>query len=94
MDPEADSGGGKARWGQQQLLGDGIQPLERLGFLLVGMKGLQAPAGILAEHSSDLQRKPCHQALITYLSSGSLEAMVWDNLTVVHTSGATMQHTS
>lgn len=37
----------------------------------------QAPERILAEHYHDLQRKPFYPALISYMSSGPVVAMVW-----------------
>lgn len=94
LDPGVDPGGGEARWGQWQLPGDGIRHLERLGFLLVGMKGLQAPEGILTGHYPELQRQPCYPALISYLSSGPMAAMVREGPSVVHTSRAMIQHTN
>ncbi|KAG3278643.1 hypothetical protein H1C71_005667, partial [Ictidomys tridecemlineatus] len=53
---------------QRQLIGTVIQLFERRGFKLVGMKMLQAPESILAEHYQDLQRN--------YKSSGPVVAMV------------------
>ena len=40
------------------------------------MKMLQAPESILAEHYRNLQKKPSYLALISYISSGSMVAMV------------------
>lgn len=37
----------------------------------------QAPESILAEHYHDLRRKPFYPALISYMSSGPVVAMVW-----------------
>lgn len=37
----------------------------------------QAPESVLAEHYHDLQRKPFYPALISYMSSGPVVAMVW-----------------
>lgn len=37
----------------------------------------QAPENILAEHYHDLRRKPFYPALINYMSSGPVVAMVW-----------------
>lgn len=55
---------------QRRLISAVIQRFERRGFKLVGMKMLQAPESILAEHYQDLQRKPFYPALISYMSSG------------------------
>ncbi|XP_004706167.1 nucleoside diphosphate kinase, mitochondrial [Echinops telfairi] len=73
---------------QRRLVGDVIRRFERRGFRLVGMKMLQAPESILAEHYHDLRRKPFYPALISYMSSGPLVAMVWEGHNVVRTSRA------
>ncbi|OWK10934.1 hypothetical protein Celaphus_00006706, partial [Cervus elaphus hippelaphus] len=79
---------------QRRLVGDVIQRFERRGFKLVGMKMLQAPERILAEHYHDLQRKPFYPALISYMSSGPVVAMVWEGPNVVCTSRAMIGHTN
>lgn len=78
---------------QRRLVGTVIQRFERRGFKLVGMKMLQAPESILAEHYRDLQRKPFYPALISYMSSGPVVAMVWEGPNVVHISRAMIGHT-
>ncbi|XP_044603231.2 nucleoside diphosphate kinase, mitochondrial [Equus asinus] len=78
---------------QRRLVGDVIQRFERRGFKLVGMKMLQAPESILAEHYHDLRRKPFYPALISYMSSGPVVAMVWEGPNVVCTSRAMIGHT-
>ncbi|XP_032461710.1 nucleoside diphosphate kinase, mitochondrial isoform X1 [Phocoena sinus] len=79
---------------QRRLVGDVIQRFERRGFKLVGMKMLQAPESILAEHYHDLQKKPFYPALISYMSSGPVVAMVWEGPNVVCTSRAMIGHTN
>ncbi|KAI5246389.1 Nucleoside Diphosphate Kinase [Manis pentadactyla] len=64
---------------QRQLVGDVIQRFEQKGFGLVGMKMLQVPECVVAEHYHDLQRTPFYPALISYMSSGPVVAM--DTLT-------------
>ncbi|KAF6271630.1 NME/NM23 nucleoside diphosphate kinase 4 [Rhinolophus ferrumequinum] len=78
---------------QRRLVGDVIQRFERRGFKLVGMKMLQVPESVLAEHYHDLQRKPFYPALISYMSSGPVVAMVWEGPNVVCTSRAMIGHT-
>ncbi|XP_003790789.1 nucleoside diphosphate kinase, mitochondrial isoform X1 [Otolemur garnettii] len=78
---------------QRRLVGDVIQRFERRGFKLVGMKMLQAPERILAEHYQDLRRKPFYPALISYMSSGPVVAMVWEGYNVVRASRAMIGHT-
>uniref|UniRef100_A0A8C5YVY5 Nucleoside diphosphate kinase n=1 Tax=Marmota marmota marmota TaxID=9994 RepID=A0A8C5YVY5_MARMA len=79
---------------QRRLIGTVIQRFERRGFKLVGMKMLQVsePLYILAEHYQDLQRKPFYPALISYMSSGPVVAMVWEEYNVVRTSRAMIGH--
>ncbi|XP_032316578.1 peroxisomal 2,4-dienoyl-CoA reductase isoform X4 [Camelus ferus] len=79
---------------QRRLVGDVIQRFERRGFKLVGMKMLQASESVLAEHYHDLQRKPFYPALISYMSSGPVVAMVWEGPNVVCTSRAMIGHTN
>ncbi|XP_036316036.1 nucleoside diphosphate kinase, mitochondrial isoform X2 [Pipistrellus kuhlii] len=78
---------------QRRLVGDVIRRFERRGFKLVGMKMLQAPETVLAEHYHDLRRKPFYPALISYMSSGPMVAMVWEGPNVVCTSRAMIGHT-
>ncbi|XP_036594680.1 nucleoside diphosphate kinase, mitochondrial [Trichosurus vulpecula] len=73
---------------QRRLVGDVIRRFERRGFKLVGMKLLQAPEEVLAEHYHDLKRKPFYPNLINYMSSGPVVAMVWEGYNVVRTSRA------
>ncbi|XP_066239149.1 nucleoside diphosphate kinase, mitochondrial isoform X1 [Saccopteryx leptura] len=78
---------------QRRLVGDVIRRFERRGFKLVGMKMLQAPESVLAEHYHDLQRKPFYPALISYMSSGPVVAMVWEGPNVVCISRVMIGHT-
>ncbi|XP_058426481.1 nucleoside diphosphate kinase, mitochondrial isoform X3 [Diceros bicornis minor] len=78
---------------QRRLVGDVIRRFERRGFKLVGMKMLQAPESVLAEHYHDLRRKPFYPALISYMRSGPVVAMVWEGPNVVCTSRAMIGHT-
>ncbi|XP_040829582.1 nucleoside diphosphate kinase, mitochondrial isoform X1 [Ochotona curzoniae] len=73
---------------QRRLVGDVIQRFERRGFRLVGMKMLQVPESVLVEHYQDLQGKPFYPALIRYMSSGPVVAMVWEGHNVVRASRA------
>ncbi|XP_007955669.1 nucleoside diphosphate kinase, mitochondrial [Orycteropus afer afer] len=71
---------------QRRLVGDVISRFEKRGFKLVGMKMLQAPESVLAQHYCDLRGKPFYPALISYMSSGPVVAMVWEGHNVVRTS--------
>ncbi|XP_007499256.1 nucleoside diphosphate kinase, mitochondrial [Monodelphis domestica] len=78
---------------QRRLVGDVIRRFERRGFKLVGMKLLQAPEKVLAEHYHDLKKKPFYPNLIKYMSSGPVVAMVWEGYNVVRTSRAMVGNT-
>ncbi|XP_030067932.1 nucleoside diphosphate kinase D, mitochondrial [Microcaecilia unicolor] len=78
---------------QRRVVGDIIKRFEQRGFKLVGMKMLQAPESVLADHYHDLRRKPFYPALIRYMSSGPLVAMVWEGYNVVRTSRAMVGET-
>uniref|UniRef100_A0A803KEL4 Nucleoside diphosphate kinase n=1 Tax=Xenopus tropicalis TaxID=8364 RepID=A0A803KEL4_XENTR len=73
---------------QRKLVGEIIKRFEQRGFTLVGLKLLQASEGILAEHYHDLRRKPFYPALLRYMASGPVVAMVWEGHNVVRTSRA------
>ncbi|XP_069066451.1 nucleoside diphosphate kinase, mitochondrial isoform X2 [Pleurodeles waltl] len=79
---------------QRRLVGDIISRFEKRGFKLVGLKLLQAPEGILAAHYHDLKRKPFYPALIRYMSSGPVIAMVWEGYNVVRSSRAMVGETN
>ncbi|KAG8508938.1 Nucleoside diphosphate kinase, mitochondrial, partial [Galemys pyrenaicus] len=79
---------------QRGLVGDVIRRFERRGFKLVGLKMLQAPERVLAEHYRDLRREPFYPALLRHMSSGPVVAMVWEGPNVVSTSRAMIGHTN
>ncbi|XP_069502985.1 nucleoside diphosphate kinase, mitochondrial [Ambystoma mexicanum] len=79
---------------QRRLVGDIISRFEKRGFKLVGLKLLQVPEGILADHYHDLRRKPFYPALIRYMSSGPVIAMVWEGYNVVRSSRAMVGETN
>ncbi|NXK54361.1 NDKM protein, partial [Chauna torquata] len=61
---------------QRRLVGDVIRRFERRGFKLVAMKLLQADRGLLDKHYQQLRQKPFYPALLSYMTSGPLVAMV------------------
>ncbi|NWQ85795.1 NDKM protein, partial [Burhinus bistriatus] len=61
---------------QRRLVGDVIKRFERRGFKLVAMKLLQADQGLLDKHYQQLRQKPFYPALLAYMTSGPLVAMV------------------
>ncbi|NXM87984.1 NDKM protein, partial [Oenanthe oenanthe] len=68
---------------QRRLLGDIIQRFERRGFKLVAMKLLQAERRLVEQHYEQLRPKPFYPALVAYMTSGPVVAMVWEGYDVV-----------
>ncbi|XP_067859698.1 nucleoside diphosphate kinase-like isoform X1 [Heptranchias perlo] len=79
---------------QRRLVGEIIQRFEKRGFQLVGLKLVQAPRDMLSQHYHDLQEKPFYPALIRYMSSGPIVAMVWEGYEVVKMSRTMVGDTS
>ncbi|XP_042196908.1 nucleoside diphosphate kinase, mitochondrial isoform X1 [Callorhinchus milii] len=79
---------------QRRLVGEIIHRFEQRGFQLIGMKLVQAPKEVLSEHYHDLQEKPFYPALINYMSSGPIVAMVWEGHNVVRMSRAMVGDTN
>uniref|UniRef100_A0A8C6ZJ44 Nucleoside diphosphate kinase n=1 Tax=Nothoprocta perdicaria TaxID=30464 RepID=A0A8C6ZJ44_NOTPE len=71
---------------QRRLVGDVIQRFERRGFKLVAMKLLQ--------HYQQLCQKPFYPALLAYMMSGPLVAMVWEGYNVVRSTRAMVGDTN
>ncbi|NXT61568.1 NDKM protein, partial [Chaetops frenatus] len=61
---------------QRRLLGDIIQRFERRGFKLVAMKLLQVDRRLVDQHYEQLRLKPFYPALVAYMTSGPVVAMV------------------
>ncbi|NWX58256.1 NDKM protein, partial [Promerops cafer] len=61
---------------QRRLLGDIIQRFERRGFKLVAMKLLQVDRRLVDQHYERLRLKPFYPALVAYMTSGPVVAMV------------------
>ncbi|NWI67246.1 NDKM protein, partial [Todus mexicanus] len=73
---------------QRRLVGNVLQRFERRGFKLVAMKLLQADQGLLDKHYRELRHKPFYPALLAYMSSGPVVAMVWEGYNVVKSTRA------
>ncbi|NXO13165.1 NDKM protein, partial [Oriolus oriolus] len=73
---------------QRRLLGDIIRRFERRGFKLVAMKLLQADRRLVDQHYEQLRLKPFYPALVAYMTSGPVVAMVWEGHNVVRCSRA------
>jgi nucleoside-diphosphate kinase len=61
---------------QRGLVGDIISRFEKKGFLLKGLKLYQTPREVAEEHYKDLKEKPFYPALVGYIVSGPVVAMV------------------
>ncbi|NXU93862.1 NDKM protein, partial [Xiphorhynchus elegans] len=61
---------------QRRLVGSIIQRFERRGFKLVAMKLLQVDRGLVDRHYQELRHKPFYPALVAYMTSGPVVAMV------------------
>ncbi|XP_034567910.1 nucleoside diphosphate kinase 3 isoform X2 [Notolabrus celidotus] len=70
---------------QRKLVGEIMHRFEKKGFKLVGLKLVQASEDLLKKHYWDLRSKPFFRALMSYMSSGPVVAMVWEGLDVVKT---------
>ncbi|NWJ11836.1 NDKM protein, partial [Crypturellus undulatus] len=79
---------------QRRLVGDVIKRFERRGFKLVALKLLQANPGILDKHYEQLRQKPFYPALLAYMTSGPLVAMVWEGYNVVRSTRAMVGDTN
>ncbi|NXN22389.1 NDKM protein, partial [Nycticryphes semicollaris] len=79
---------------QRRLVGHVIQRFERRGFKLVAMKLLQADQDLLDKHYQQLRQKPFYPALLAYMTSGPLVAMVWEGYNVVRSTRAMVGDTN
>jgi nucleoside-diphosphate kinase len=68
---------------QRGLVGEIISRFERKGFKLKGLKLFQCTRDIAEEHYKDLSSKPFFPALVEYILSGPVVAMVWEGEGVV-----------
>lgn len=59
------------------------QTTNNTGFKLVGLKLYQTPESVAKEHYKDLASKPFYPALVEYIVSGPVVAMVWEGDGVV-----------
>ncbi|NXM73163.1 NDKM protein, partial [Serilophus lunatus] len=73
---------------QRRLVGNILQRFERRGFKLVAMKLLQADPGLVERHYRELRNKPFYPALVAYMTSGPVVAMVWEGYDVVRSTRA------
>ncbi|KAF8058308.1 NDPK1 [Scenedesmus sp. PABB004] len=70
---------------QRGLVGEVIKRFEQRGYKLVGLKMLNVERSLAEKHYADLSSKPFFGALVDYIVSGPVVAMVWEGRNVVLT---------
>ena len=70
---------------QRGLLGKIVAQFEKRGFKMAAMKVCRPSKAHLEKHYADLAKKPFFPALIEYMTSGPVCAMVWEGDNVVLT---------
>uniref|UniRef100_A0A7N0TDH6 Nucleoside diphosphate kinase n=1 Tax=Kalanchoe fedtschenkoi TaxID=63787 RepID=A0A7N0TDH6_KALFE len=70
---------------QRGLVGDIISRFENKGFSLKGLKLVSVDRAFAEKHYADLSARPFFNALVQYIISGPVVAMVWEGKSVVAT---------
>ncbi|EFJ46649.1 nucleoside diphosphate kinase [Volvox carteri f. nagariensis] len=70
---------------QRGLVGEVIKRFEQRGYTLKGLKLLNVPKDLAEKHYQDLSARPFFPALVDYICSGPVVAMVWEGKGVVAT---------
>jgi len=70
---------------QRGLIGEIISRFEKKGFYLKAMKLITVEKSFAEKHYEDLSSKPFFPALVDYIVSGPVVAMVWEGKNVVST---------
>jgi nucleoside-diphosphate kinase len=73
---------------QRGLVGEIIKRFEQRGFTLKGLKMLTVEKAHAEKHYADLSSKPFFAALVDYICSGPVVAMVWEGKGAVATGRA------
>jgi nucleoside-diphosphate kinase len=63
---------------QRSLIGDIVGRFERKGLKLVGAKLMQVPRETAERHYAEHQGKEFYEALLSFITSGPVFAMVWE----------------
>lgn len=61
----------------RRLVGEVISRLEKKGFKLIGIKMMRVSKELAAQHYAEHAGKPFYNALVDYVTSGPVVAMVW-----------------
>ncbi|GIL48307.1 hypothetical protein Vafri_4584 [Volvox africanus] len=70
---------------QRGLVGDVIKRFEQRGYTLKGLKLINVAKDLAEKHYQDLSARPFFPALVDYICSGPVVAMVWEGKGVVAT---------
>lgn len=70
---------------QRGLVAEVIKRFEQRGFTLKGLKLMNVPRHLAEKHYEDLSARPFFPALVDYIVSGPVVAMVWEGKNVVLT---------
>lgn len=77
---------------QRGLVGEIIKRFEQKGFKLVGLRMLNVDRGLAERHYADLSAKPFFGALVDYIVSGPVVAMVSRSCPCTHVVQDSMTH--
>lgn len=79
---------------QRGLVGEIIGRFERRGLKLAGMKFMQMSLELAEEHYGVHKERPFYNALVEYITSGPIVAMVWEGNNAVAAARATIGATN
>ena len=79
---------------QRGLIGEIIGRFERRGLRMVAMKLMQIGESLAREHYAIHQGKPFYEALIAYITSSPVVAMVWEGNRAIEVARRTMGATA
>ncbi len=79
---------------QRGLVGEIIGRFERRGLKLAGMKFMQMSLELAEEHYGVHKERPFYKALVEYITSGPIVAMVWEGNNAVAAARATIGATN
>lgn len=75
---------------QRGLMGEIIGRFERRGLKLIGMKFLHMSQALAEEHYAVHKGRPFYDALVAYITSGPVVAMVWEGNDAIAAARATI----
>lgn len=79
---------------QRGLIGEIIVRFERRGLKLIAMKFMQMSRELAEAHYAVHRERPFYNALVSYITSGPIVAMVWEGKDAIAAARATMGATN